>query len=208
MKNKLILVVIILIIVGLHLLPLIPPDVEMPKSDDVKNASIEQANELYKNAMYGDAIKYYYELAQQGDAVAQYKTGMQYLQGRGIKMDRCEATYWFDKSARAGNQFAQFQLARSYYYGYGLEKDSVLAYIWARTAIENIDTNSNEIDRIKSFYSDVQNELENNNRLDSAVKKFQSWQYKTQKPVEITRLRKIPVFDQFLSEAFDTLPCN
>jgi TPR repeat protein len=157
---------------------------------------------------YKIAIQNYYLIAQQDNAYAQYKTGIQYLRGEGIKKDRCESTYWFDKSARAGNGTAQFQLARSYYYGYGIEQDIELAYLWARTAIENVQNTTNEIDRLKSFYMDVQNELKNDSKLDSADKKYRFWQYKNQQPVKITKLRKIPVFDQFLSEMFNTQPCN
>lgn len=192
--------------VGLHLLPLISPDVEVPHTVNISDAAVEKADNLYARASYKEAIQNYYFLAQKGDAYAQYKTGMQYFYGEGIKKDRCESTYWFDKSARAGNRSAQIRLAMSYYYGFGVEQNNVLAYLWLRTAIGSIQ--NDETDSIKSFYKDIQKELKKNKKLDFAVKQFQFWQYEDQQPVEIHRLRKIPVFDQFLGEIYNTLPCN
>jgi hypothetical protein len=211
MKNKLILVVIILIVVGLHLLPLIPPDVEVPKSDDVKNASIEQANELYKNAMYGDAIRYYYELAQQGDAFAQYRVGFMYLHGEGINSDICESTRWFDKSARSGNSFAQFEMSNAYYEGYGIKRDPIKAYFWVREAIQTVDVErakKEAVDIFKKQYNLIQENLSNSNKLNEASSLFESWQFQKEEPVEIVRLREIPVFDQFFKEFYSTLPCD
>lgn len=211
MKNKLILVVIILIVFGLHLLPLIPPEIQVPQTEAVQTVSIEQANKLYTEARFKDAIKYYYVLAQKGDAIAQYKLGFMYLHGEGIKSDICESTRWFDKSARSGQGFAQYEMSKAYYEGYGIGRDHIKAYLWIREALNTIDektTRKDAIKIVKKQFEHIQEDLTKSKKLNEASSLFESWQFQKEDPVKIVRLRKIPVFDQVLREFYSTLPCD
>ncbi|MEO5354833.1 MAG: SEL1-like repeat protein [Magnetococcus sp. XQGC-1] len=49
-------------------------------------------------------------LAEQGDADAQFKLGFMYASGLAIPKDEQEAIRWFSKSAEQGNAGAEFQL--------------------------------------------------------------------------------------------------
>lgn len=210
MKKIKMLVVSIIVVAALHLLPLIPPDIEIPDTGGVKTASIEQANRLYTDAMYEDAIKNYYVLAHQGDAHAQYRIGFMYLHGQGIKSDICESTRWFDKSARDGNGFAQFELGRAYYEGYGVARNHTKAYLWIRESLKTINQKATKaaLKTIQAQYEHIQEDLSMSNKLNEATSLYESWQFRKEGPVDIVRLRKIPILDQFLREFYGTFPCD
>ncbi|MGI9160147.1 MAG: tetratricopeptide repeat protein, partial [Saprospiraceae bacterium] len=76
-------------------------------------------------------------LAQEGSALAQETVGRMYSVGMGVKLDRCEGTYWMDKAARAGRPWAQHLLGWSYWNGDGVLGDHELAYLWFQTAVRN-----------------------------------------------------------------------
>jgi TPR repeat protein len=211
MKNKSILAVIILLLVAIHLIPLLPPKVELPATDDVQDASIQNAETLYRNASYADALKYYYVLASEGDSFSQYMTGHMYFYGEGTDKNVCEATYWYDKSARSGYGFAQFEMARAYYEGYGVERNNTKAYLWNRESLEKLEelnVKSRIMKIAKNQFEDIQEALKESKQLEQAANQFGSWQYQKEEPVAIIRLRKIPVFDLFLRKLYNTLPCD
>jgi hypothetical protein len=134
-----------------------------------------------------------------------------YLHGEGINSDICESTRWFDKSARSGQGFAQFEMSKAYYEGYGIERDHIKAYLWIREALNTIDektTRKDAIDIVKKQYEHIQEDLTESNKMNEASSLFKSWQFQKEAPVTIVRLRKIPVFDQFLREFYSTLPCD
>lgn len=211
MNKKIILSVLIVILVTLPLFPLIPPEAEIPKTDNVQDASIQKAETLYRDANYEEAIKYYYVLAGEGNAFSQYMTGFMYFYGEGIKKDRCEATYWFDKSARSGYGFAQFEMARAYYEGYGVGRDDIKAYLWIKESLkklEELDAKPRIIKIAKRQYDDIRDSLNKTSQLNQAASLLESWQYHYEEPVKIIRLRKVTLFDLFLRKYYDTLPCD
>jgi hypothetical protein len=211
MNKKIIFVVVVLLLLLLPLLPLFPPEVDIPKTNDIQDASIQKAESLYRDANYEEAIKKYYVLASEGNPFAQYMTGFMYFYGEGITKNICEATYWFDKSARSGYGFAQFELARAYFQGYGIEQNDTKAYLWIRRSLENLkeqDAKSRIISIAKTQYNDIEDSLNSTNQLNQASTLFESWEFKNEEPVKIIRLRKIPVFDLILREFYSTVPCD
>ena len=70
------------------------------------------------------------QLAEQGNAMAQFNLGWMYAFGEGISEDDREAVKWYTLAAEQGYVSAQFYLGGMYYYGEGVLKDNVYAYVW------------------------------------------------------------------------------
>ncbi|PYX96206.1 MAG: hypothetical protein DMG71_06645 [Acidobacteria bacterium] len=70
-------------------------------------------------------------LAEQGDAAAQFALGAHYATGEDIKQDLGEAIPWFVKSAEQGNVAAQSALGAYYSVGRGVPHDVTRAYFWS-----------------------------------------------------------------------------
>ncbi len=76
------------------------------------------------------------EVAEAGDADAQYKLGMRYLEGDGVPENMVEAVKWFSEAAELGNAWAQVELGACYEDGSGVEADMAEAIKWYRLAAE------------------------------------------------------------------------
>jgi TPR repeat protein len=70
-----------------------------------------------------EAIRFYKLSAKQGNALAQYRLGCMYMDGRGMGKDKQKAIRLFKLSAEQGNGLAQFQLGSLYVMGQGVAKD-------------------------------------------------------------------------------------
>jgi putative methionine-R-sulfoxide reductase with GAF domain len=70
------------------------------------------------------------ELAEHGDAAAQFDIGVHYALGDEVKQDYSEATHWISLAAEQGHVFAQATLGAYYLEGRGVPKDPVKAYYW------------------------------------------------------------------------------
>ncbi len=68
--------------------------------------------------------------ANEGDISAQYRLGLAYKQGSGLKKNYSTAKNWLEKAAMAGNKNAQYELALMYENGNGVEKNIFEAMIW------------------------------------------------------------------------------
>jgi len=76
------------------------------------------------------------ELAERGNACAQYYTGLDHLYGYYFDQDYKVAVYWFTLSAEQGDEFSQFELGCCYLDGIGVKQDFVKAYAWLSLAID------------------------------------------------------------------------
>ena len=81
-----------------------------------------------------DDIEHLREQAEAGDAKAQYRLGMSYLNGDGVPEDKEEAVYWFQLAAEQGHVIAQFNLGLMYERGLGVPQDEEEAIKWYRKA--------------------------------------------------------------------------
>lgn len=81
-------------------------------------------------------------LAEQGDAGAQFMTGLMYRDGLGVEKDDMQAVHWFRKSAEQGEADAQSGLAFMYSKGKGVIRDYEQAELWFRKAAEQGDANA------------------------------------------------------------------
>jgi uncharacterized protein len=88
-----------------------------------------------------EATRWYLRAAEQGDAEAQYNSGLAYYHGRGIPQDYQQAVRWYRKAAETGNPDAQNNLGSMYDYGEGVPQDYIQAHKWfnlaASTASDN-----------------------------------------------------------------------
>ncbi len=74
------------------------------------------------------------QLAEQGDAKAQYNLGVMYAKGQGVPQDYQEAVRWYRLAAEQGHASGQFSLGAMYTAGQGVPKDYVLAHMWLNLA--------------------------------------------------------------------------
>ncbi len=94
----------------------------------------------HKNKDYSNAFKLYLELAEEGDASAEYFTGYCYESGKGTQMDIQKAVYWYKKAAEKENISAQAALGYFYETGIGVEKDEEKAFSLYKRAAEKGDS--------------------------------------------------------------------
>ncbi len=199
-KGNGIFVVAIVITIVLYLPKIVPVPIPLPDNYPIANPSMDVAVKAFKNKSYDMALSHFLVLAEAGDPLAQLMTGRMYAKGQGVKRDLCQLTYWIDKAARQGEFNAQLRLSDAYEYYYGINYDTDKAYLWLKTAKMNPnkeksikwykDVTGFESDVealfkiLETFYTDADRQ-----RLD---KVFVSWDYTTEPPVRIIRIRDIP----------------
>lgn len=71
------------------------------------------------------------QLADRGDATAEFAVGAHYATGEDVSQDYAEAARWFEKAAEQGHVGAQATLGAYYWSGRGVAQDLVKAYFWA-----------------------------------------------------------------------------
>ena len=84
--------------------------------------------------IYKTAYKVFSELAEQGDARAQYNLGFMHLEGLGVSKDSKEAFKWFRLAAEQRQGRAQHSLGVMYLQGSGVQRDPKEAFKWFRLA--------------------------------------------------------------------------
>lgn len=83
----------------------------------------EKAKALYDAKNYDQAFPLFQTAAQKGHRKAQYRLGLCYDKGRGVKENDQQAFHWYGLSAAQGYAKAQYQLGRCYKKGEGTAKD-------------------------------------------------------------------------------------
>jgi putative methionine-R-sulfoxide reductase with GAF domain len=71
------------------------------------------------------------QLADEGDAAAQFALGVRYEMGSGVPQDDEEAVHWFNKAAEQDDPGAQGMLGAYYWSGRGIPADLGKAYFWS-----------------------------------------------------------------------------
>ena len=77
------------------------------------------------------------QLAQQGDALAQYELGEFFYQGQSAPRDLPQALHWFEQASLQGNAQAQLRLGTMFFRGEGVQANNVQAYIVLKMAAVN-----------------------------------------------------------------------
>jgi TPR repeat protein len=86
--------------------------------------------------------KWLEEQVEAGNPVAQYRLGVLYALGQGVKQDYSRAAALFKQSAVGGIAEAQYNVAVMYSEGMGVPRDPVLAATWYRKAAEQGNANA------------------------------------------------------------------
>lgn len=81
--------------------------------------------------VYEEAVTRDLQLAEEGEAAAQYRLGMRYLTGDGVPQDYGLAMQWFHRAAEQYHTAAMDELANAYHSGVGVKRDLVTAAMWA-----------------------------------------------------------------------------
>lgn len=89
-------------------------------------------------------------LSESGDADAQFKLAMAYVNGKDLSKNPSKATYWFEKAAMQGHVIAQYNIGQSYEKGIGVQVNEYKAFYWYMKAAENGDTDA--ISNVGLFY--------------------------------------------------------
>ena len=85
---------------------------------------------------YETASRIFKELANSGNAEAQYNLAIMYRQGQGVAQDKETALKWFEKSAELGLPSAEYYLGHLYDNGDSVTRNPVTAVSWYKKAAE------------------------------------------------------------------------
>ena len=92
----------------------------------------EDGQVAYRRDDYPEALRLWGQLADQGNARAQFSLGKMYYIGQGVLRDNAKADAWYRKAADQGFDYAQFNLGVAYEDGgLGVPQDYALAHMWS-----------------------------------------------------------------------------
>jgi len=89
-----------------------------------------RADRAYVRGDYRAAVKELRDLAEHGEARAQYDLALLYDKGQGVAQDDKQALHWYRKAAEQGEARAQYNVGLMYAKGQGVQQDDVEAYLW------------------------------------------------------------------------------
>jgi len=113
-----------------------PSPTPQAKTANSSASLFQSAASAFERKNYPVALKILTELAEQGDAKAQFNLGVMYDNGEGVPKDASQAVTWYRKAAEQGDAAAQFNLGVMYDNGEGVPKDASQAVTWYRKAAE------------------------------------------------------------------------
>ena len=99
---------------------------------------IDDANAAYQRGNYAAAEKILLPIAEAGNAYAQYRLGLVYLEATGEMRSPEEAAKWFESAALQGQPHAQYKLGILYVNGNGVSRDFVQAYMWLTLSTRHV----------------------------------------------------------------------
>lgn len=118
---------------------------ENPQSREVLQGEAkvfyEQAEDYYngRNGVekdYEQAVGFYRQAAELGDAEGEYSLGYMYAKGQGVIQNEATAKEWYLKAAKQGYSPAQYSLGRMYENGKGIPRDYAGALKWYRLSAD------------------------------------------------------------------------
>ena len=93
-----------------------------------------------KQAVWADDVSDFKEtlqVAEQGNAEAQFNLGVMYEGGQGVRQDYTKAVQWFRKAAEQGYANAQYNLGAMYANGQRIRQNYKIAKEWFGKACDN-----------------------------------------------------------------------
>ena len=101
-------------------------------------ADYEAGRRAYSTGDLEQAFTLWLPLAEAGDPRAQFRIGLMYDQGAGVRKSDLLAADWFRRAAEGGIVEAQFNLGNAYKHGRGVPADEAeAAYWWSLAAEQN-----------------------------------------------------------------------
>jgi TPR repeat protein len=98
-------------------------------------ATVSDGQAAYDTGRFQDALGIWSQLAEQGDARAQFNLGLLYDIGAGVEANPTRAFAYYERAAKAGLPTAEFNVGVMYDSGRGIAHDSSKAASWyARAA--------------------------------------------------------------------------
>jgi len=76
------------------------------------------------------------DMAQSGNAEAQFSLGLKYANGKGEALDYTQAEHWYLKAADQKHPLAHFNLAMMYANGQGMPSDRAKSQVWIQKAAD------------------------------------------------------------------------
>ena len=92
--------------------------------------------EVIQPADFATSLGKWRQMAEQGQAVAQYNLGIIYEYGRDVRQNDVEAVRWYRKSSEQGVSVAQYKLGIMYDNGWGVPPSDTEAVKWYSDAAE------------------------------------------------------------------------
>ncbi len=99
-------------------------------------ADFSAGYKAYQRGDYSTALQIFRQLADQGNARAQFSLGVMYNKGQGVTQDYAEAMRWYREAAEQDYVLAQYNLGLMYSKGQGVPRDYTEAAGWYRKAAE------------------------------------------------------------------------
>jgi len=119
-------------------LPDLKTTTEVSANQDITEI-LKKAEEFVKQGQVVKALPLYLQLAEQGNADAQFHVGLIYAKGQGIPKDEKQAVDWFRKAAEQGHREAQTKLGYMYATGKGVAHSYISAIYWCYKAAKQGD---------------------------------------------------------------------
>ena len=113
--------------------------------DEPRDTDYEKGMAADGEKDYELAAKRFLKSAERGNPKAQFKIGVYYRFGQGVKEDHAEAIKWYLKAAEQGHPTAQFNLGAAYFNGEGVVKNEEEAVKWFLKAAESGDDNAQKV---------------------------------------------------------------
>jgi len=99
-------------------------------------AGVSEGVTAYNQGDYSTALYEFIQMAEQGDAGAQYSVGVMYENGEGVLQGYSEAVKWYRLAALQGMAKAQLKMATMYLGGKGVLQNYSEAVKWHRLAAQ------------------------------------------------------------------------
>lgn len=128
----------IVLIASILYAPDLKTTAEVSANQDIAGI-LKKAEQFVKQGQAVKALPLYLQLAEQGNADAQFHVGLIYAKGQGIPKDDKQAVDWFGKAAEQGHREAQTKLGYMYATGKGVAQSYISAIDWCYKAAKQGD---------------------------------------------------------------------
>ena len=127
--------------------------VSLPSWSADFDANYDKGMAAYERGDYVAALREWTQLAEQGDAIAQFNLGVMFEKGQGAQQDFGQAVKWYRRAAEQGDAMAQNNLGWMYELGGGVVEDYVTAHMWGNIARANGNDSGKLLDHLETKMS-------------------------------------------------------